>query len=235
MISHQLFYSLFGRLYDRMKSFEDYQAGLLPALNEVVSIDGADIVEFGAGTGYLTRKLAPKARSIYAFDRSAHMIRVARRLAKRAGLSNCHFGTADHRNIPMKDHSVDIALAGWSLLSLVDEWWERGWKSEVDCVIAEMLRLLNGEGVIVVLETANLFDELPFGEVFHPKRREFLGYLEDSHGFEARFFHNDWQYVTPGQAARYVWLFHGASLVRPLSESGGTIVPECAGIWWLKQ
>ena len=50
---------------------------LLPAIADIAALDGAAIIEFGAGTGRLTRQLLPYVRSLRAFDFSPHMLQIA--------------------------------------------------------------------------------------------------------------------------------------------------------------
>ena len=49
------------------------------SLNGVVTLDGSNILDFGAGTGQLTEKLSSHARQIVAIDTSSKMIDVLRR------------------------------------------------------------------------------------------------------------------------------------------------------------
>ena len=63
--------------YERLGQREDHQGNLLSEIENVMPLDDRDISELGAGTGRLTRLLAPHVRSIRAFDASAHMLEVA--------------------------------------------------------------------------------------------------------------------------------------------------------------
>src|SRR5262249_57569695 len=63
--------------YDRLVSREDHPGALLPAVLRVCPLDGARIVEFGAGTGRVTRLIASRARRVHAFDRSLPMLYLA--------------------------------------------------------------------------------------------------------------------------------------------------------------
>jgi predicted TPR repeat methyltransferase len=55
--------------YEAMIAREDYQRRLFPAISAIASLEGAQVVEMGVGTGRLTRLLAPAVRSIAGFDR----------------------------------------------------------------------------------------------------------------------------------------------------------------------
>jgi hypothetical protein len=55
--------------------------------------------------------------------------------------------------------------------------------------------VLKREVYPLIIETANLVNELPYGEVFHPIRKMFLSYLEEELQFEKEFYNNDWDFL----------------------------------------
>ncbi len=57
--------------YEALISREDHQGNIMKVLKEIVNPDDLDILDLGAGTGRLTLMLAPRAKSIRAFDASA--------------------------------------------------------------------------------------------------------------------------------------------------------------------
>ncbi len=63
--------------YDLLVSREDHQCNLLKCLRSIVSLEGKRVVELGAGTGRLTRQLAPLVQAIEAFDAAGPMLEVA--------------------------------------------------------------------------------------------------------------------------------------------------------------
>src|SRR5262245_50311327 len=67
-------YDHHAQWFDRLVSREDRSGALLPAVLAVCPLDGARVVEFGAGTGRVTRLVAERARRVHAFDGSLHMI-----------------------------------------------------------------------------------------------------------------------------------------------------------------
>ena len=77
-----------GERYEALVSREDFQGNIPRAINEIINVDGLEVLDLGAGTGRLTLILAPRAKSIHAFDASAEMLRVGRERLNASGLSN---------------------------------------------------------------------------------------------------------------------------------------------------
>jgi SAM-dependent methyltransferase len=70
-----------------------------------------DVLELGAGTGLVTKRVAPHVRSLVATDLSPGMLAVARRTIRRTpGLT---FAVADYAGpLPFLDASFDLVLSG---------------------------------------------------------------------------------------------------------------------------
>jgi ubiquinone/menaquinone biosynthesis C-methylase UbiE len=86
---------------------EDYQGNIPRALDEIVKVDGLDVLDIGAGTGRLAGMLAPRLKSVCAFVLSAHMLGVTREKLRKSGLNNGLVAVADHRALPVPSHSAD--------------------------------------------------------------------------------------------------------------------------------
>lgn len=65
-------------LYERMVAREDMHGNIFEALTEICPLDGIDVVEFGAGTGRLTRLLSVVVGHIHAFDEAQAMLSTLR-------------------------------------------------------------------------------------------------------------------------------------------------------------
>ena len=101
--------------YEALVSREDFQNNLLPALQKIVDFNGRSVVDLGAGTGRLICMLAPFVEKIWGFDQSGHMLEVATARLRKSGYLNWKIKKADHRQVPMEDHGVDIVVSGWSV------------------------------------------------------------------------------------------------------------------------
>ena len=214
--------------YERLITYEDYQANLLPALNRIKPLAGLDVVELGAGTGRLTRLVAPVAQSIQAFDASTHMLKVAQVMLKRSGLHNWHIAAADHRRLPIRSQIADVALAGWTLAHLF-AWSGPAWRDEAERVLAELRRVLRPGGTIIVLETFGTGYETP-----HPPENltAYYSFLEQG-GFSSTWIRTDFRFESLAEAEALVHFFFGPELAEQVVARNWVILPECTGVWWL--
>jgi 2-polyprenyl-3-methyl-5-hydroxy-6-metoxy-1,4-benzoquinol methylase len=97
---------------------------------------GAQLFEFGCGTGSTALSHAPHVAHIDATDISEEMIRIARHKAALAGVSNVAFEVASIEAVDVADGSYDGVL-GMSILHLVED---------CDAAIAKAWRMLRPGG-----------------------------------------------------------------------------------------
>src|ERR1044071_6111038 len=104
-------YQADGDRYQALVSREDYQGNIPRAIDEIISVEGLDVLDLGAGTGRLTLLLAARVNSIRAFDVSAEMLRICHERLTASGFSNWQVDVADHRQLPVLNHSVDLIVS----------------------------------------------------------------------------------------------------------------------------
>ena len=134
-------YDKYADEYEQLVKREDYQDNILKEIRLLVSLADLDVVDLGAGTGRLTRLLAPRVRSIKAYDSSAHMLEIAADSLRKMNVENWQTDVADHRNIPLEDSSVDLIVSGWSFCYLA-VWGGDKWKIALEDGLKEMRRIL---------------------------------------------------------------------------------------------
>lgn len=228
MTDFQHIYTHQAEQYDRLVAREDYQGQILAALQRIRPLAGLDVVEFGAGTGRLTRLLAPLVRSIQAFDASAAMLGVAKETLEGIGRGNWTLGVADNRRLPVEDRVADLAIAGWSFGHTVG-WFPDTWRAEIGHMLAEMRRVLRPGGAAVILETLGTGRETP-----HPPHAGLAAYyrwLEGEQGFHATWIRTDYEFASPDEADELTRFFFGDELADRVRREDLTIVPECTGLW----
>jgi SAM-dependent methyltransferase len=216
--------------YDELVAHEDHQA-LLPALLDELAPGAIDVVEAGAGTGRLTRMLAPRARRIHAFDGSPAMIAVARRHL--ADAAHVTLGVATHEALPVEPDVADLAIEGWAFGHAVSRNAE-GWRDEVRAWVTELDRVTRPRGRVVLIETMGTAVATPFegGHSLEP----FDAFVTSTLGFERHVVRTDYAFDSGAEALRVLGFFFGARIEEKLARSsfvreGQTIVPEHTAVY----
>ena len=224
MTDHHSIYNEEAVNYEKLVSREDYQGNLLKAIQEVLPLQGIDVVETGAGTGRVTRLLVPYVNFVSSFDSSEHMLHLAEDSLSAGGWHNWRTGVADHRSLPVVDASADLCISGWSICYLVD--WNRGvWQQEVDKALAELERILKPGGTLILIETQGT----GFTEPHAPDHlMGYYQYLKD-HGFNSKWFRTDYRFDSEQDARESARFFFGEEMVQKIK---GVFLPECTGMWW---
>ena len=88
------------------------RAGREPAAIEVT---GKQVLEVGCGSGRLTRFLASRAASVYAFDPNADAVADAQASLSDELRDRVRFAVHDAQALDLPRRRFDLALCGWSL------------------------------------------------------------------------------------------------------------------------
>ena len=220
-------YQTDGDRYEALISREDYQGNIPRAIDEIISVDGLDVLDLGAGTGRLTLLLAPRAKSIHAFDASEEMLRVCRERLIASGLSNWQVDVADHRQLSVKDHSSDLVVSGWSV-SYLAVWSQENGQAELDKWLNEMKRVLRKDGTIILLESLGTGNEEPVRLEHVESTYQWL----DTNGFENKWMRTDYKFESVEEAIELSRFFFGVELGEKVERNQWVILPECTGVWW---
>ncbi|HKJ38668.1 MAG TPA: methyltransferase domain-containing protein [Anaerolineales bacterium] len=215
--------------YEALVSREDHQGNIIKALKEIVSPDGLDVLDLGAGTGRLTLMLAPRAKSIRAFDVSAEMLRVCRERLLTSGLSNWDVDVADHRQLPVEDHSVDLVVSGWSVAYLA-VWNPETWRDELEKWLSEMKHVLRRNSFIVLFESLGTGNESP---IKLKNLKDYYPWLDEA-GFQNKWIRTDYKFESVDEAEDLSRFFFGDELAEKIRQNDWAILPECTGVWWKK-
>jgi ArsR family transcriptional regulator len=101
-----------------------------------------DVADLGCGDGHLTVEAARWARRVYAVDRSAVVLRRARALARKHGVSNIVWKRGEIERVPLPDESVDVVLLSQALHHA----------AAPDRALAEAVRVLRANGRALLLD-----------------------------------------------------------------------------------
>jgi len=228
MPSFEEIYASHADVYDALVEREDYEGRLLPTLAGLAPLDGARVVELGAGTGRLTRLLVPLVRSIRAFDRSPAMLDVARSRLEATGYDNWELGVADNKRLPVEDDVAEVALAGWAFGHALD-WYPDTWRSEIGAALDEMVRVLRPGGSAIILETMSTGSKIAAPPT--EGLATYYRWLETERGFRGTVIRTDYQFESLGEADRLVRFFFGDELADRVRRNRSLILPESTGIW----
>jgi len=230
MPTEQEIYQQHAEQYERLIQREDYHNHILRAFEQIRPLKGLDVIDLGAGTGRVTRILAPHVGTIRAYDSSAHMLSKAQSSLHALGLSNWQTTVADHRHIPAEDASADLVTAGWSFCYLA-VWGGEQWREELEAGYQEIMRLLRPGGHVILLETMGTGQESP-----NPPEH-LAGYFAwlSGRGFQSSWIRTDYRFKSLEEAAELTKFFFGKKLGRQVENNKWIILPECTGVWSLKK
>lgn len=206
------------------------QPDLRECMEELRPLNGLDIVDMGAGTGRLSTELAPQAKSIFALDASEAMLRITADRLTAMGLTNWTIAVADHRKLPLPDHSADLIVSGWSICYLCST-DVQDWEQNLQDVIEECKRVLRVNGTIIIFETLGTGYESPDAPDF---LRGYYSALIERYGFTHQWIRTDYTFDSVQQAEELTRFFFGDELANRVVREELVRLPECAGVWWLQ-
>lgn len=102
--------------------------------------EGARVLDAAGGTGTFSVEAAKRAKFVVCSDLSTEMLKTAHAKAKRSGVENIGFKTANIYELPFKDDSFDSVIAA-NVLHLLDE---------PQRAVAELLRVTKPGGEILL-------------------------------------------------------------------------------------
>lgn len=229
MPDNKTVYAHHGNEYEALIAREDYQGNILSALRGITALKNHLVLDLGAGTGRLACMLAPHVAHVHAFDIAPDMLRVCREKLAESGLSNWEVNIADHRQLPVEDHSADLVVSGWSV-SYLAVWNPDAWREELEKALAEMKRVLKPGSFIVLFESLGTGNESPIA-LEHLK--SFYPWL-DEQGFQKKWIRTDYQFESLEEAEYLSRFFFGDELGDKVKKNNWIILPECTGVWWKK-
>ncbi len=212
--------------YDELVRHEDVDGQLLREIQRHAPLQGARLVDIGAGTGRISRLLAPLVGELTLVERAPPMLALARRHLDRSGVRYRAI-EADARALPLADASVDVAIAGW-VFGHFRHWMPDGWRDEVGRAVAEMERVTARGGFSILIETLGTGVESPRA---HPALDEYFDHLEGHLGFTRYAIRTDYCFQDVAHAARVLESFFGPALGALVRARGSARVPECTAVF----
>ncbi|MBI5351751.1 MAG: class I SAM-dependent methyltransferase [Chloroflexi bacterium] len=225
MPTQEQIYQTEAEQYEALVSREDHEGNIQRALDEIINVDGLDVLDLGAGTGRLAGLLAPRVKSMRAFDLSAHMLKVTQEKLKQKSLT----AVADHRSLPLPSQCADLMVSGWSV-SYLAVWNPLTWRVELEKWLGEAKRVLRPNSFIVLFESLGTGNESPV-KLEHLK--DFYPWLDEV-GFQNNWIRTDYRFDSVQQSLEIAGFFFGTDMAKKIRQNSWTILPECTGVWWMK-
>jgi ubiquinone/menaquinone biosynthesis C-methylase UbiE len=215
--------------YDTMVAAEDCDGHLLPALQSIVPLAGAAVLEVGAGTGRVTRLLLDAGARVVASEPALAMLAMARHHTTLQPAARCALLGADALALPLRAGWADVAIAGWALGHL-RSWYADAWRETIARALAELDRALRPGGTLIVIETLGTGEERPRPP--SPALAEYYAWLEGEQGMERLAIRTDYRFPDPEAAARATGFFFGGEFAARVLHERWSRIPECTGLWW---
>lgn len=220
-------YEKHADMYERLIQREDVEGNLPKAIDAICPPDGLDVIDLGAGTGRLARLLAPRARTLRAFDASGQMLKVASDSLRAMGLTNWQAQVADHRLLPVVDSSADLVVSGWSF-SYLSVWGNR---QELEAGWREILRVLRPGGTVILIESLGTGWQVPI-RLEH--LADYYAWLEEM-DFSSAAIATDYEFESLYEARELVGFFFGEDMAKDAGFLYSTRLREFTGLWWMRK
>jgi len=219
--------------YHRMIAAEDVDDNLPAALYEIGQPHGKRILDLGSGTGRIPLLLGSQAAQLIAIDLQRAMLlenRHQKELTFRKDLPKVDWSLvqADMRQIPLVSGWAQLTLAGWAI-GHMRAWFQQDWQRQMRSALAEMLRVTQPGGRLIIIETLGTGSLEPKPPV--ESLAEYYTWLEQDWGFWRRAIRTDYQFGSVEQAVAHTKFFFGSELADKIRANRWRRVPEWTGIW----
>jgi len=222
-----------AQAYHRLVEAEDVDGELVKALAAIAPLEGARVLEVGAGTGRVAKALLDAGATYVLATEPADAMRqvAAANLdaydATRWDLLDASLPALE---LPANatDTPFDIAVAGW-VIGHFRGWSPDNWREMVDASIAAMAERLRPGGALIVIETLTTGATEPSPPT--PELAEYYERLEKVHGMRHAAIRTDYGFASPTEAARVMSFFFGDALTEAIKAHRWRRVPECTGVW----
>lgn len=216
-------YQNFSDLYDELVNHEDYENNLYKFLNDNIQWENKVVGEFGIGTGRVSRNYIDKAKKLFAYDNSQHMLDKAKEnLAKWS--DKIEYSVLDNSKINSIENTFDIIIEGWSFGHLVVQENENR-DQTIQYLISETKKRAKE---IIFIETlgTNVESPNPPGE----KLSKFYQALVEN-GFKEHIIQTDYKFNNYEDAGKIMDAFFGDSMKNDIIQKQLNVIKEYTGIW----
>ena len=123
-----------------LENIERFPAEELLGLLPVKKTD--NVLDLGAGTGYISFSIAERVNTVYALDNDKDVLEYLETQAKERGIANIKSVAGDFKKIPLDNQVLDIAIASISLHEV----------QPLATALQEINRILKDRGLFLCIE-----------------------------------------------------------------------------------
>jgi ubiquinone/menaquinone biosynthesis C-methylase UbiE len=220
-------YASKAREYHQMIMPEDADGNLLPALQEITPLENAVLLDLGSGTGRIPLLVSKYSKYVIALDLYLPML-LEQEIQRKKVKGPWQLVQGDNRRLPFPDHLAEIVTAGWAIGHLRG-WFEDDWQNQIGQILAEMERVAQPEGYLIIIETLTTGALEPSPPT--PELAEYYTWLEKVWGFTRQCISTDYQFNSVEEAVKKTEFFFGPELADKIQEENWARLPEWTGIW----
>ena len=198
------------------------------------------VADIGTGTGKLADMIEKWGAHVIGFDRARPMLNYCHDTVHRA----TDVIQAMNAHIPLRNKSVDVAIAGWTLSETKSAHFDTEWRQHIDDSLAEVTRI--SRRAVLIMENLSVGQDAPARSGSH-----FYKYLVENAGFTRCWKRTDYVFDSVEEAIQLTRFFFGtkraslweSSLRAQETEDStdmetqekhdkGIVLPECTGFFW---
>ncbi len=131
------------KLQKKISSLEKIERFPADKLFEFLPIKKNDnVLDLGAGTGYISLSIAERVQTVYAFDYDKEILKYLETLAKERDIVNIKTVVGNFKDIQLDNHFIDIAIASIALHEV----------QPLATALKEINRVLKDKGLFLCIE-----------------------------------------------------------------------------------
>ena len=212
--------------YHHLIAAEDKDNNLLPAVLSLIG-NNRRILDLGTGTGRFPLLLQAKVIEITGIDLHLGMLLENKRQRSMVG-GSWPLLCSDMRALPFPPQSWEAAVAGWAIGHL-RAWYDSEWEFQIGSVVAEMERVVQPGGVLMILETLGTGFTAPTPPT--KGLAEYYDKLENEWGFARQEIQTDYLFDSVEDAVQRTTFFFGTELAEKVTANNWRRLPEWTGLW----
>jgi ubiquinone/menaquinone biosynthesis C-methylase UbiE len=220
-------YATKAKEYHQLITPEDVDGNLLPALQQIVSLENTTLLDLGSGTGRIPILVHKFVKRVIALDLNYPMLQEQKKQQQYIA-SSWPLVNGDNRILPFPDNWADVITAGWTIGHLRG-WFKDDWQNQMGRILTEMERVTVPGGCLVIMETLTTGALEPAPPT--PGLAEYYAWLEDNWGYLRHTIQTDYQFASVDEAVEKTGFFFGPELAETIRQNEWARLPEWTGLW----